>query len=152
MCSCSPFFFSLPLIFPLVAACISHFLTAAIKFSCFSSNEIGLSCFFISRSYDKVGIKIQSKERFGFVDVFFPLHVGACFFPPRKARAAHGPEARFPAKKGRFHLPLKLFSNSLPLLSHSSRVCTYGWTYADVITKFSWMDREPNCLNNGVPL
>ena len=42
--------FSLPLIFPLVAGSISHFLTAAIKFSCFSSNEIGLLCFFISRS------------------------------------------------------------------------------------------------------
>ena len=40
-------FFSLPLIFTLVAATISHFLTAAIKFSRFSSNEIGL---FISRS------------------------------------------------------------------------------------------------------
>ena len=37
--------FSLPLIFTLVAASISHFLTAAIKFSCHSSNEIGLLCF-----------------------------------------------------------------------------------------------------------
>ena len=40
-------FFSLPLIFTLVTASISHFLTAAIKFSRFSSNEIGL---FIPRS------------------------------------------------------------------------------------------------------
>ena len=39
------FGFSLPLIFTLVAASISHFLTVGIKFSCFSSNEIGLSCF-----------------------------------------------------------------------------------------------------------
>ena len=38
-------FFSLPLIFTLVPASISHFLTAAIKFSCYSSNEIGLLCF-----------------------------------------------------------------------------------------------------------
>ena len=45
MWSCSPF--SLPLIFTLVAASISHFLTAAIKFSCYSSNEIGL-LFFLS--------------------------------------------------------------------------------------------------------
>ena len=37
-------FVSLLLIFTLVAASISHFLTAAIKFSCFSSNEIGLRC------------------------------------------------------------------------------------------------------------
>ena len=42
-------FFSLPLIFPLVTASISHFLTAAIKLSCFSSKEIGVPCFFISR-------------------------------------------------------------------------------------------------------
>ena len=35
-------FFSLPFIFTLVAANISHFLTAAIKFSCFSSNKIVL--------------------------------------------------------------------------------------------------------------
>ena len=33
-----------------VAASISHFLTAPIKFSCYSSNEIGLLCFFISGS------------------------------------------------------------------------------------------------------
>ena len=34
-----------PKLIPLVAANIYHFLTAAIKFSCFSSNEIGLLCF-----------------------------------------------------------------------------------------------------------
>ena len=38
-------FFSLPLIFALVAASISHFLTAAITFSPYSSNKIGLICF-----------------------------------------------------------------------------------------------------------
>ena len=35
-------FLSLALIFALVAASISHFFTAAIKVSCFSSSEIGL--------------------------------------------------------------------------------------------------------------
>ena len=46
MCPCSLFFFfSLPLIFTLVASSISHFLTASIKFTCYSSNEIGLLCF-----------------------------------------------------------------------------------------------------------
>ena len=44
--SCFPvFFFSLPLNFTLLAASISHFLTAAMKFSCFSSIEIRLLCF-----------------------------------------------------------------------------------------------------------
>ena len=36
------FVFSLPLIFTLLAESISHFLTAAKKFSCFSFNEIHL--------------------------------------------------------------------------------------------------------------
>ena len=39
------FSFSLPLNFILLAASISHFLTAAMKFSCFSSIEIRLLCF-----------------------------------------------------------------------------------------------------------
>ena len=38
-------FFLQPLIFTLVAASISHVLTAAKKFSRYSSNEIGLLCF-----------------------------------------------------------------------------------------------------------
>ena len=37
--------FSLPLIFTLRAANISHFLTATMKFSCYSSDEIHLLCF-----------------------------------------------------------------------------------------------------------
>ena len=39
------FVFSLPLIFTLLAASISHFLTSAMKFSCFSSNDIFFLCF-----------------------------------------------------------------------------------------------------------
>ena len=39
------FIFSLPLIFTLLAASISLFLTAAMKFSCFSSHEIRRLCF-----------------------------------------------------------------------------------------------------------
>ena len=39
-------YISLPLIFTLVATSISHFLTAAINFSRFSSNKIHLLCFF----------------------------------------------------------------------------------------------------------
>ena len=39
------FIFSLPIIFTLLAASIYHFLTAAMKFSCFSSNEIRLLYF-----------------------------------------------------------------------------------------------------------
>ena len=66
-------FSSLPLIFTLVAASISHFLIAAIKFACYSSSEIGLLCFLslalalslLSTSM----IKIKWKERIAFVVV-----------------------------------------------------------------------------------
>ena len=66
--SCS-LFFTLPLIFTLVAASISHFLTAAIKFSCYSSNKIGLLCILISGSssfsviHVNAEFKIKSKKK-----------------------------------------------------------------------------------------
>ena len=78
MWSCS-LFFAAALFFTLVAASISHFLTSAIKFPCYSSNEIGLLCFFISSSssvsviHPNVDFKIKSKERIGFVVVVFYL-------------------------------------------------------------------------------
>ena len=60
-------FFSLPLIFTFVAAGISLFLTAAVKFSRFSSSEIGLRCFSViapalSLLSSLKDIQIQSKE------------------------------------------------------------------------------------------
>ena len=72
-------FFSLPLIFTLVADSISHLLTAAKKFSCYSSNEIGLLCFFLSLAlafsviHANVDIKIKSKEIVDFGVVVFHL-------------------------------------------------------------------------------
>ena len=72
-------FFSLPLIFTLVADSISHLLTAAIKFSCYSSNEIGLLCFFLSLAlafsiiHANVDLKIKWKEIIDFVVVLFHL-------------------------------------------------------------------------------
>ena len=71
--------FSLPLIFTLVAASIFHFLTTAIKFFFFFSNEIGLCLLFISRSssfsviHVNLKIKNKSRERIGFVVVVFYL-------------------------------------------------------------------------------
>ena len=62
-----------------MAASISHFLTAAIKFSRYSSNEIGILCFLISGSssfsviHANVDFKIKSKERIGFVVGVFYL-------------------------------------------------------------------------------
>ena len=59
--------FSLPPIFTLVAARISHFLTAAIKLSCYSSNEIGLICF-LSLA---LVLSLFWKERISFVVVLY---------------------------------------------------------------------------------
>ena len=86
-------FFPLPLIFNLMAASITHFLTATIKFPCYSSNEIGLLCFFISRSsslsviHVNVDNKVNSKERIGFVVVvFLSPGPGGCAICCRNAR------------------------------------------------------------------
>jgi len=55
------------------------FLTAATKFSFYSSNEIGLLCFFIPGSsffsviHANVDFTIKSKERIGFFVVVFYL-------------------------------------------------------------------------------
>ena len=73
MYSCS-LFCSLPLIFTLGAASISHFL------SCYSYDEIGLLCFLpLASSFSVIhvslDIEIKSKERIGFVVVIFPLKV-----------------------------------------------------------------------------
>ena len=55
------FFFSLPLIFTLLAASISHFLTAAIKLSCSSSNKIDFFCF-LSLSVFHVNVDIKTES------------------------------------------------------------------------------------------
>ena len=68
-------FFSLPLIFTLVAASISHFLTSAITFSPYSSNKIGLLCFLslaLALSLlctSMQTLKLSRKKKIGFVVV-----------------------------------------------------------------------------------
>ena len=62
--SCSLLCFSLPLISAWWPLAFSHFLTAAMKFSCFSSNENRLLCFY--RGSSKVELlrhDIQVKEK-----------------------------------------------------------------------------------------
>ena len=62
-----------------MADSISHLLTAAINFSCYSSNEIGLLCFFLSLAlafsvtHANVDINIKSKETIDFGVVVFHL-------------------------------------------------------------------------------
>ena len=74
-------FFFLLLIFTLVAASISHFLTTTVKCSFYSSNEIDLLCFFISGSssfsdmHINVDIKIKSEEKNWLCGCFLSLKV-----------------------------------------------------------------------------
>ena len=56
--SCS--LFLSPLFFTLVTASISHFLTAAIKFSCYSSNEIGLLCLSLALAFSLLSTPMQT--------------------------------------------------------------------------------------------
>ena len=65
---------SLPPIFTLVAATISHFLTAAIKFSCFSSNKL------------KKNWKLVSKFFYSFFHLAFPRLCGNLNLVLRKTR------------------------------------------------------------------
>ena len=137
MYSCS-LFCSLPLIFTLGAASISHFLTAAIKFSCYSYDEIGFLCFLsLASSFSVIhislDIKIKSKERIGFAVVIFPLKVRVAMLFTAETRG---------------HLKCKI---SIRLTWRSGR--TYVLRTDDFAgTKISWMHRLPNFLTHGAPL
>ena len=62
ICSCS-LYCSLPLIFTLGAASISHFLTTAIKCSCYSYDKIGFLCFLsLTPALSLLSISMQTLE------------------------------------------------------------------------------------------
>ena len=140
---CGPvhFFFLLPLIFTLVAASISHFLTATIKFSCYSATKLVFFAFFISGSssftviHANEGFKIKSKERIGFVVVVFNLYKSGwlCDFTAER----------------RGYLKCKI----------SLRLTWRGELSTDVLrtddflrTKISWMHSLLNFFTHGAPL
>ena len=57
------FFFALPLIFTLLAASISHFLTATIKFSCFfQQNSSPLFFISFSSSFSVIHVSVDIKN------------------------------------------------------------------------------------------
>ena len=128
-------FFFLLLILTLVAASISHFLTAALKCSCYSSNEIDLLCFFISGSssfsdmHINVDIKIKSEEKNWLCGCFLSL----------KVRVA----MRFTAKTCGY-LKWKIS----PQLTRRVDIHRGAFLRA----KISWMHRLPNFFTHGAPL
>ena len=92
MLSCSPFF-SMPFIFTLVAANVSHFLITPIKFSYYSSKEIGLLSFFSLAlalsllSTSRYTLKLSRKKESALLLLFFIFESpGGYAFYRRKAR------------------------------------------------------------------
>ena len=128
-------FFFLLLIFTLVAASISHFLTTTVKCSFYSSNEIDLLCFFISGSssfsdmHINVDIKIKSEEKNWLCGCFLSL----------KVRVA----VQFTAKTCGY-LKWKIS----PQLTRRVDIHRGAFLRA----KISWMHRLPNFLTHGAAL
>ena len=91
------FSFSRPFISTLVAASISHFLTAALEFPCFSSEQNGSPLFFISRSSSlsvvlvnvDIGDKFSRKKDSALLLFNFSLQKSRrpCVLPPKHAGA-----------------------------------------------------------------
>ena len=80
-------FFSLLLIFTLVAASISHFFTAPIKFSCFSSNKIGFLCLSLALALALLSTSRQT-SKFSPEKDSWGTRLRCCFFLFLKVRVA----------------------------------------------------------------
>ena len=168
------FTFSHSIIFTLVAARISHFLTTANKFLCCSSNKqllifrsrLSVALFlvelrwpvahFIFSLYSKfmdmtinLSLILQTtriqKKNFRFPFSSLLTLQLSLFYKTRVAM-------RFPANNLELHLGCHTC-----WLSYFTLVClwcgrTVGWAYGHVITKISRMGRLPNFLTHGAPL
>ena len=133
LCLPGHFFFSLALIFTLMAASIPFFLSAAIKFLCFSSNGIGVLWFFslvlalslLSTSMKT--LKLSRKKESAFVVIVF--------ISKRPKRAG--------AWNAKFH----------PGLHEGVDLCTDVPHTDDFLrTKISWTHSLSNYLTHGAPL
>ena len=163
-CSCSLLFFSLPL--TLLAASISHFLTAAMKCSSFSSNEIRLLCF------------LSLPQLFSVVHVNVDIHGAFCVVQWQQSglackrsrvRCRIGPvfffssfflflSIQFLFSYGSFisflYIALIRFSRCpaihVFLVLHWYACGGIGRAYGHVITKISRIDGLPNLLGMGL--
>ena len=146
------FIFSMPPIFTSLAAGIYHFLTAAVKFSFLSYNEIRLLCFqslALALSLLSMWVwtsKITSKKTWLQLLLFFFF-----LFNPI------GHAISFQIKPWvAFGLPylIELFNIGVPVVRTDWRSGgrAVGRTYGYLTTKISRMHRLPNFLNGGAPL
>ena len=130
------FYFSLPLIFTLLAASISLFLTASLNFHVFFLRNSS-PLFSITRSssfsviYVSVNIKNSAEK-----DTTMLLYGWPCDFLPIKPWVAFGLPYLF----------IELFHIGMPVVWTVARSM-----YGHVITKFSGMGRLPHFLSCGAP-
>ena len=136
--SCS-LFFRCRSFLPWWPLAVSHFLTAAVKFSCYSSNEIGLLCLFISGSssfsviHANVDFKIKSKDW----ELASLLLLFLSLLSPGGYTTIYCRNARI--------LEMQNFNP----------VYMKGWTYVGTYSarlKIAWMNSLPNFLGHGAPL
>ena len=128
------FYFSLPLIFTLLAASISHFLTAALNFHVFFLRDSS-PLFSITRSssFSVIPFRVNIK-RHDFVVAFFFLKVRAAvwwFLPAIKPWVVFGS----------LHLLIELFYIGMPVVLMDGRAPVGRSVYGHVITKFSRLGR-----------
>ena len=134
--------FSAPVIFTLLAASISHFLTAALTFLFFSlRNSSPLFSITRSSSFSVIHVSVNIKnnaEKDTTLLLFF------------LSKSPGGHVISFQIKPwvafGLPYLLIELFYIGMPV------VRTDGRAYGHVITKFSRMGRLPHFLNYGAPL
>ena len=132
------------LIFTMVGFSTSHFLTTAIKVSCYSSNVITLLCMLSlapALSVISADIKIKSKERIGFVvNVVWSLNVRVAMRFTTETRGCFRYN-RFLPTTGWLLTPF-----SLPQRPYG---CMDVRAYGDVVTKFSGIGGFPFSLRYG---
>ena len=140
-------FFLTSHIFTLLATSISHFLTAGVKFSCCSPNEISHLCFFFSFSLFLLELRLQYFRQPGYRNNFRFLFCLYWLFYCLSSVTRHGWPCDFPSK----NLELQLGCLTCWLSLWYERTVARS-VYGHVITKFSRMDRLPNFLSYGAPL
>ena len=134
------FSFSLLLIFTLLAASISYFLSAPLNFHVFLPTKFVSFVFNNSLQLFPVSVNIKNDVEKDMTFFFFSKSPGS-----RVISFQIKPSVAF----GLPDLLTELFYIGMPVVRTDSRVVSRS-VYGHVITKFSWMGRLPHFLSNGV--
>ena len=144
------FFFSLLLIFTLVAASISHSLTAPIKFSCFSSNENGFLCLSLALallSSSRQTLKFSPKK-----DSWGTRLRCCCFFSLPKSQGGHAIYHRNARVLDMRNLPLSYMKGWTYVRTIFSEIrflgCIDSTIFLPVVLLFAHLKRESEADDN----